>query len=1523
MKRSKLLTLFFRLYLQIRSKSQRGAFIQWFCTIFIFLQLTSVALYRGKPEQLTQQRGESDFFMYLQSFLLGLPWVFATRTMLYETLVLLSAHLVMLLIFGIAARREHRKEHTDWWALIAIRVYQQSFSPLLVVPQCWRIMYLIGEAINQYDYWISVSLMFQLVCLAFLAWNHLLSSIFLDPIEIDYGGRLDVFDGKSCMHVFFARVLFVVLIIVTDLHKKYTTWICPGIGFLLFIVVFYYRGMNTIHVSWIGEYIEMAPLLCFPVVILVHEYASPLLEWRFLAVVVVNILVAVTCYFKRRFLVKKAVKMMSSFTVEGKEEAVTAFVTGMASVLRLFYLDYPNPFVVEKYMAMQKKMGLKASVLVELVRFLSVFPSKRETMYNEIVHQSSKSTPNSWMLYLLAKRLYGLTETTDAVQKELANKLYRGLLVSIHEYWVARHQRKWLSAMKYAMHATYYFIETKAEFQSLLYRYPFDPQVHAQMAEFNLSACGSYAMYKQHKTMADSLEHNKYAINDPILRKFFRARARILKYCNEEDSKSLNLSGQTSTNSSANSTYYQTAPTVGSKLELFGGNVATLIEESKKIIIIGFSRSFFFVAALVIGFVWLISPSINTLMDKCVALDDAVIQCSRRFYLSGSLLYFERMLNESGNYFDQQLDIETVCMMNWYLAPDIVSGYFSNLSLISTFGASLLNYYFDNPRGYPDDEGKFCPYVFFIMRWVFEEAGVQHKALVDELQVMYNGVDDIANHVEKGYMLYAYVMWVVVAFAIMEFFFYVILFICLNVRSRHHKRVRKFLTSKQRLALLLLERSEQSWELLRAFLPGSQIENEDIMKLNDPNGFPFDRKLEVPSKSSEALMSDPRLFGSGANFSMSSSYKSQVGESSPKSPDMTANEETEASELPAQNTESLATLPSNVMTLKRANSKKLTVSFVGSHTPVFGTQMHVIKGGRGRMSLQRTRSDHDILAGANGSKRDSCSEGSGRSASKYVTTQSTDPASEHDLVGATIGEVKSSEHCICLRIVMLLSGAAVLGLLLLISVLAPFYFRKSEELDLAHTMQEGSVMGRALFVIINALYTEILSDKDFDHAEFSAAVEFVRSESESPISKFMMKTQNFELKKTYATTVYSVLCEFNSSDWTQEHLWDYLAPIMIYFYDRALQMLYSNELHMMLTMRYSNDIAYILIIVLVIIFLLYICVSVEHLMRSAFNSLFHFPCEFVSEMMATKPEKEEKFPIPNKVLVVTMIEQSKEIYSVSDNSVDILRRLPSELICRKFSDLFEETENSLLAYTAPDQKKQFRYSISRAGELVKVMMIEEQFLPANNKTKNEQFITKLSLFVSQFCAREYVTSGRRQWTYENAVIILLRLRYDAPKDVADRFYKSIASKTQNYSSVECLKADGSTMMFAITDPLFQLLSFFFVRDLIVEANTAAKMKGSMFMPVSFVVTTVSSIEMNIVTEHLPFLSISYDNKREISYVSYSLANDTIGFVNCPFLEMLPVIETETVAMPRSPLRNGTIDVNIITFKAFLESMTRI
>ena len=1441
--------------------------------------------------------------------------------MIYETLVLLCAHLVMLLIFGIAARQEHRKQHTDWWALVAIRVYQQSFCPLLVVPQCWRIMYLIGEAINEYDYWVSISLMFQIVCLAFLAWNHLLSSIFLDPIEIDYGGRLDVFDGKSCMFVFFARVLFVVLIIVTDLHKKYTPWICSGICFLLFIVVFYYRGMNTIHVSWIGEFIELAPLLCFPVVILVNEYASPLWEWRFLVVVVVDILVAVTCYFKRKFLFKKAVKMMSSFTVAGKEEAVTGFVTGMASILRLFYLQYPNPFIVEKYMMMQKKMGLKASVLVELVRFLSVFPSKRETMYNEIVHQSSKSTVNSWMLYLLAKRLYGLTEATDAVQKELANQLYRGLLVSIHKYWVARHQRKWWDALKYGMHAVYYFIETKAEFQSLIYRYPFDPQVHAQMAEFNLSACGSYEMYKRHKTMADSLEHNKYAINDPILRKFFRARARILKYCNEEDSKSLNLSGQTSTNSSANSTYYQTAPTVASKLELFGGNVATLIEESKKTIDIGFSRSFFFVVVLLIVFVALINPAINALMDKCVALDDAVIQCSRRFYLSGSLLYFERMLNESGNYFDPVVGWETTCMMNWYLAPDIVSTYFSNLSLISTFGASLLNYYFDNPRGYPDDEGEFCPYIFFILRWVFEEAGVQHKALIEELQVMYNTIDDIAKHVEKGYLLYEFEMWAVVAFAIMEFFFYVILFISLNVINRHHKRVRKFLTSKQRLALLLLERSEQSWELLRAFLPGSNIEGEDIMKLNDPNGLPFDRKLEGPSKSSEALISDPKLFGSGANLSMSSSYKSQVGETSPKSPEMTA-EETEASDLPAPNTESLATLPSNVMTLKRANSKKLTVSFVGSHTPVFGTQMHVIKGGRGRMSLQRTRSDHDILAGANGAKRDSCSEGSGRSASKYVTTQSTDPASEHDLVGATIGEVKSSEHCICLRIVLLLSGPGILGLLLLISVMAPFYFRKSEELDLAHTMQNGSVMGRALFVIIDALYSEVLSN-GFDQTEFSAAVEFVRSQSESPISKFMMKTQNFELKKTYATTVYSVLCEFNTSDWSQEHLWDYLAPIMIYFYDKALRMLYANELNMMLTMRYSNDVAYMFIIVLVIIFLLYIGISVEHLMRSAFNSLFHFPCEFVREMMATKPEKEEKFPIPNKVLVVTMIEQTKEIYSVSDNSVDILRRLPSELICRKFSDLFEETENSLLAYTAPDQKKQFRYSMSRAGELVKVMLIEEQFLPVNNKTKNEQFITKLSLFVSQFCAREYVTSGRRRWTYENAVIILLRLRSDAPKDIADRFYKSIASKTQNYSSVECLKADGSTMMFAITDPLFQLLSFFFVRDLIVEANTAAKMKGSMFMPVSFVVTTVSSMEMNIVTEYLPFLSISYDDKREISYVSYSLANETIGFVNCPFLGMLPLIETEPVAMPRSPLRNGTIDVDVITFKAFMEGMTRI
>ena len=1442
--------------------------------------------------------------------------------MLYEAVIIFVLHIALLGIFAFAARRQHMKEHSDWWMLVAIRVYQQGFCPLMLIPQCFRIVYLVGEWIDEFSALVPVSLVFQFLSLVILAWNSLLSSIFLDPLDIEYGGMLDVFDGKSSMGLFFARVLFVIGTMFTDMttYEQYPV-ICAVLCFLVFAFLFYYRAMNTVHVSWFGEFVELGPLLVLPVVVLVHAYASQRWEWRVLVILAVNVIVALAVFLKRRVMVRKAVAMMCSLTEAGSEQSVSGF--NMASVLRLFYLYYPNPAIADKYMALQKKVGLKASVLVELVRFLAVFPSRREALYDEIVGQDSRSTVNSWMLYLLAKRLYGLTESAEVIQKESANRLYRGLLVSIHEYWQSRHKRLWWRSLKYAMHTTYYFIETKAELQSLLYRFPFDPQVHAQMAEFCLSACGSYELYKQHKTMADSLEHNKWAVNDPILRMFFRERAVILKYCNEEDSKSLNLFGQTSTNSSTHSNY-QTATTAASTLELFGGNVATLIEESRRVIDIGFSRSFLYVIILLVSFVALINPSINKLTSLCVNLDRAVVDCSRQFYLSGSLLYFGRMLNESGNYHEPGIDNETLCMKNWFLAPEIVTTYFGSLPLISGFGTSLLTYYFDNPQGYPDNNGSFCPYILYVMRWVIQETGVQREKMSDALDVMYADVNAIGDQVRKGYLLYDYEMWLAVAFGIMEFFFYVVLFISLNVIDWHPNRVRRFLISKQRLALLLLERSEQSWELLRAFLPGSTIAHEDIMKLNDSSGLPLSRRTEAVPRSTGG---EPRTRNS-ASVNLSASAAQELQESLAKSvmcpSDGTANEDTESESKPLP-TDAAPPAGPTVMTLRRAGTKKLTVSFIGSHPQVFGTQVNVIKGGRGRLALQRTKSDHDLLNSAGGDGRDSFSEGSGRSASRYVATQSTDPASEHDMVTTTINEVKETEHCICFRIVMLLSGTTVLALLLLASIMVPFYYRKEEETALTNTMLTNSVIGRSLYVIINSLYSSVL-DSGWDTSEFEAAVEFIREREGCPISAFMTRTQTFELKKTYSTTIYSVLAEFNSTTWSQERFWDYLAPIMIYFYDKSLQMLYSNELNSMLTMRYSDDVCYILVIILLIFFLVYISISIETLFRRAFNSLFHFPSEFVREMMANKTEKEEsKFPLPNKVLIVTMMEQTKEIYSVSDNSVEILQRTPAELICRKFPDVFvTDTERSLLTYTSPDQKtkKQFKYSISHAGELVKVMMIEEQVLMCNSKTKNQQMTTKLSFFVALSYAREFMASGKRDWSYDHAIVIMLRVRPDAPKLASDKFYQVVHSQTQNYSFVECLKADGSTMTFAIYEEMFPMVGLFFIRDLIKEATNAAKLKGSVFMPVSFVITQVPSLVLRVVYKSEPYLNISYETSGEVAYLSYKLEQETVGFFACPFLEFVPALPLQDVTVFH-PRWQEHIGVKTISFEYYMEVMARI
>lgn len=193
-------------------------------------------------------------------------------------------------------------------------------------------------------------------------------------------------------------------------------------------------------------------------------------------------------------------------------------------------------------------------------------------------------------------------------------------------------------------------------------------------------------------------------------------------------------------------------------------------------------------------------------------------------------------------------------------------------------------------------------------------------------------------------------------------------------------------------------------------------------------------------------------------------------------------------------------------------------------------------------------------------------------------------------------------------------------------------------------------------------------------------------------------------------------------------------------------------------MKISNGTSFVISTVLLMMTVIHVSFSSSLLLRKAFNSLFHFPDDFLKPPtnISSDNSKSVNEKVPQNVLIVTSITESDEIYSVSDNSKEIINRNLNDLISLKMSTTFPRVLNNdddyevefdessqIREFSINDKKKKkFRFSTERIGCLTKTVMVEENsrektymqrlyaFLPPyfadmHGKTINLNSITKM------------------------------------------------------------------------------------------------------------------------------------------------------------------------------------------------------
>lgn len=567
MKYLKFLKRYYSLYTNIRFKMPRYSFFQWSCILICFLQYTSFSINYTGILRFSYNNTNPDLVSHIQCFFALVPWIFGTKSMIFDSLIFFILNFFSLIILEIGVWYINKYQRCPLACLKFVRIYQSYFCPIFEYPLFYRVLYLIqlvyssnfGTVTLKILTWIS--LVISILNVLMLLIHLYLFSIFLAPIDFIPMSLLDVYDGKS--NIFFFLFRLIINLSSFFIYVATDTIYIVLVSILLFIffsIIFYMRVMTVLHVSIVGAYFELSPFFSFPFEILLQSNYYKKWSLIFLLIVgshVVFIIILKIVYY---FVKKETLKIFGVLIRRNEEEEVEAesegshsneaeipsFASGnVVSGLRIMSSYYGDPQFFTRFALIQHRSGVRASSMLEIIRFLAIFPSKRIEMLKELKSLKSNSNYNRFMIHFFTQVLYSLVNPCSKKNKEILDFYQKSFIIHNHFFWVARNSKKFFVSFVEACATTYYFNEFKSEIQMLISRFPFDHSLYRRFGDFLLLACGDYENSIFYKKFADSIENKEINLTDTLIHRYVNVNPRILRYLNEEEYKSSSVNDQT------------------------------------------------------------------------------------------------------------------------------------------------------------------------------------------------------------------------------------------------------------------------------------------------------------------------------------------------------------------------------------------------------------------------------------------------------------------------------------------------------------------------------------------------------------------------------------------------------------------------------------------------------------------------------------------------------------------------------------------------------------------------------------------------------------------------------------------------------------------------------------------------------------------------------------------------------------------------------------------------------------------
>ncbi|OHS97229.1 hypothetical protein TRFO_36580 [Tritrichomonas foetus] len=1402
----------YKLYFMIRSKIKPPTAFNFWVLLMNFIQLSSLLVCFLKPTQILYKDDDDSFCHALESTILFLPWIFGNESMIFDSFVYFTMNLLSFGLLYYSAFSINRSKHIDYWCCAIIYFYQVIVAQMLPFIVYYRFSYLVERLVfTEYDLEVLISFIISLLNVLGFAIHIYICSIFLIPMDFVQRGKFDLYDGKYLTVLYFIRLLISMeCFFFQYIPNQITQIVTISIFSIICFTVLYFRSSIKVNTSFIAQYIEVSPIAAAPFMMILRIfYNNDILS--LILLVVIYILLFIVLYYYNEIIKKNSLKTFLPFskgTSNFQTEKMPRFILGsVTSMIRIISTENCDPECLVRFSNLQKQTSSKNAIKIEVIRFLALFPERREKCLKELELMSSTSNHNSFTIFLFKKILKRFMKQTTNKHREVLNRLYRSYLVHHHLYWMARKENRWIQSLYEACSVSFYFIETRTEFRSLLDYYQFDFVLHSYFAEFLLSACGDFEGYLKEMKLSQQIENEIHEpFSDPLIHSMSRLFPKILQFYvhqNVPNSNYNNASSLSSNSSSAISSYFNSSEKELRKIKNRNKSkacpVASFLNKSRRWVPMMVPFHVIFPISSFIIMISILYPTEEHILKSSQKLYEDTISLIGTFYLTSATIFVPYILKDFSSINNSLSSDE--CYQSFLNLPYDMSEFFRSNNLIKNLTTGMIYNVNNHIYEMIYENLDICQIIFTIKDGMDLNAQNLMIDLSNIIQETDKTINLLSQYYENLYSMPQIVIIIIVFFICFGIVSFVILFIQLNKIMNDPIKI-DFMSSKSRIYSFLIQEGKQAWELLRNTIPN--VEPINSVKHSQSENLPISTIKNTARKRINENFNDEKgvMKVSSSTNILSGAYNMKNGALLQNSAFSILAEE------PARSRKSVGLIPNFSFSSETPSIISNTANCEDIHSDE-------------SLDLSFIIDDHDIV--------------------------------DHAIAAA----LTEGKNCQNLHVVLILIFPLIIICIIEAMLLIPMKSRTVYQLSLLSELKEKETQTNASVVLLNFTFSYMMKRVVLLYDIENVEKELNKSGTE--IGENYYKDQCYTLDSIICVSIRTIVSVLKNHEASTKQIVNWYMPIIYVFSWHSLNSLYYHDVEGVAKDRISNGISFIVAISILFFVFLKTAISTSALTFDSFNSLYHFPDDFLKVLKGQKNQSQESSqPFPSNALIVTTMNNSDEIYSISENSKVILNRNLFDVISNKFSKSFpiiEKQMDFLREYTAPDKKKKvFRYHSESVGLLTKTVMIEVVSSIPNPREKT--YSGRLVEYMPPYFAKKFADDDISEFTFNNAFVICCRIKPNLSFIMIEKFFNIANHLTQRFSSIKICHIDGQMILFTSLSYISYKNILLFIRDLINDSKNGIKDLPDNMALFSLLVDYFSEFQCTVNKIGEPFLDLN-------------------------------------------------------------------